>query len=314
MNLPADDKLKLFRARLEAIAKERFAEAWRWLDARQAAHALVLPWRIRDEEALAELRRAGIPAELRDARVVAVAAEHRAQLLSHPLVQEGAVYPMAYSSILAARMLAPDEAAKVLDACAAPGGKLLALIAEAPRAAYTAIERVRARFYKLSSVLARAHAPAQVRLKLGDARRVIPRLSMRFTHILVDAPCSTEARIRPSDPDTLAHWSLRKIREQARKQRGILVAALNALAPGGVLVYVTCSFAPEENEMVVAHALAKVPEVELAPVGLSEDVPAMPALDRWGKHRFPEAVQQAVRILPGPWTEAMFVARFIKRR
>lgn len=82
----------------------------------------------------------------------------------------------------------------------------------------------------------------------------------RFDRVLLDAPCSGESRIHQDDPASWQHWKLRKIKEQARKQYGLIRSAFAALKPGGTLLYCTCSFAPEENEAVVSDFLTDTPE------------------------------------------------------
>ena len=72
-----------------------------------------------------------------------------------------------------------------------------------------------------------------------------------FDRILVDAPCSSEGRFKYDNPKSYAYWNLRKIKEMAHKQKGLLLNASRLLKPGGVLVYSTCTFAQEENEEVV---------------------------------------------------------------
>ncbi|MFX6586371.1 RNA methyltransferase, partial [Acinetobacter baumannii] len=75
-----------------------------------------------------------------------------------------------------------------------------------------------------------------------------------FHRVLLDAPCSGEGMFR-KDPEAIRHWGPGAPRRASEVQKGLLSQASRLLGPGGVLVYSTCTFAPEENEGVVAHFL-----------------------------------------------------------
>ena len=92
------------------------------------------------------------------------------------------------------------------------------------------------------------------------------RYAGQFDRVLLDAPCSAEGRFAIGDPKTYRYWKVRKIHEMVRKQKRLLFSAIRCLKPGGILVYSTCTFAPEENEGVVSWALKRfADEVELVP-------------------------------------------------
>jgi 16S rRNA (cytosine1407-C5)-methyltransferase len=129
----------------------------------------------------------------------------------------------------------------------------------------------------------------------------------------VDAPCSSEGRFKVDDPDTVAYWSLRKVKEMSYKQKGILLSASRLVAPGGVLVYATCTFSPEENEEVVDWFLRKSEglfDVEDAGV---EGVPRLPCLTQWGKGVYHEDVMKCLRVKPDQTYIGFFVAKFRKK-
>ncbi|GIR63487.1 MAG: hypothetical protein CM15mP68_1530 [Pseudomonadota bacterium] len=131
----------------------------------------------------------------------------------------------------------------------------------------------------------------------------------RFDRVLLDAPCSSESRMRWQDVKTYQHWSLRKVRETQRKQKSLLRSAYAALKPGGVLLYCTCSFAPEENELVV-EALLRKTDAQLLPI---ENLPqhSVPGL-RTGQEKFVITTQQSRRILPNGIWDGFYLARIIK--
>ena len=91
-------------------------------------------------------------------------------------------------------------------------------------------------------------------------------LGVRFTHILLDAPCSGNPVI---ESEFFDRKSVDGIREMQALQRELIRSAVQALAPEGILVYSTCSLEPEENEANVAWALQQYPELELLDTGLT---------------------------------------------
>ncbi|HHH39338.1 MAG TPA: RsmB/NOP family class I SAM-dependent RNA methyltransferase [Sedimenticola sp.] len=226
---------------------------------------------------------------------------------------EGRLYIQGLSSMLAPILLAPRPGEQVLDLAAAPGGKTLQMAAMmANRGRLSAVEPVRSRFFRLRANLER-HGATMVKAYRMDGRAVGSKVPERFDRVLLDAPCSSEARFRAQRPESWAYWSLRKIRECAHKQRRLLESGLRALRPGGTLLYCTCSFAPEENEAVVDAALARHPgELEVEPLGLElEDL--QPGLDHWQGRAFDPALAAAVRVLPGADREGLFLCRLRRR-
>ncbi len=240
------------------------------------------------------------------------------ELLTHAgPATDGSLYVQGAASIRAARALGalPDQ--RVLDLAAAPGGKTLVLAAAMQgRGELVAVDAVKARFHRLRANLDHAGA-GHVRTWLGDGRRVPRDFHQHFDRVLLDAPCSSEARIDPATPKTFANWSLGKVRDMARKQWGLLGTALRCLAPGGEVVYSTCSFAPEENEATLAAWLTVDDSddraAELLPLDLGEGVTTRPGLERFGRKRWPEQLHLARRIVPDALHEGLFVARLRRR-
>ncbi len=224
---------------------------------------------------------------------------------------DGCLYVQNPSSWLAACVVDPQPGDEVLDLAAAPGGKTIAMAAAmANEGRIAAVEPVPARFHRLRANLDRCGVTIAA-LYQKDGRGVGRLVPERFDRVLLDAPCSSEARMRWDEPASYRHWSLRKVRETSRKQKRLLRSAYAALKPGGVLVYCTCSFSPEENELVVQQLLA-ASDAALLPVLLDEAVPAMPALTTWQGKALSDELAHAVRVLPAaPW-EGFFLARLTK--
>jgi hypothetical protein len=116
----------------------------------------------------------------------------------------------------------------------------------------------------------------------------------RFDHVLVDAPCSGEGTLRRRAGD-VPDQSKRFLGYVTRAQRALLEGAVRLVRPGGTILYVTCTFAPEENEAVVSDVLAHAP-VELEPIAL--DVPHAPGLTRFEGRVYDARLEGAVRIYP----------------
>ena len=153
---------------------------------------------------------------------------------------------------LAIELLGPKEGEHILDACAAPGGKTVQIAWRG--ASVVACEVNPKRRRRLEENLAR--------LKLGV--EVIPELpaSQTFDKVLVDAPCSNTGVLRRR-PDARWNWNGEKLAALVKLQSEILDACASRVAPGGVLVYSTCSNEPEENEAQVAAFLARHPDFSL---------------------------------------------------
>ena len=166
------------------------------------------------------------------------------------------------AAALPARMLVPGPGMRVLDLCAAPGGKTMQLAASG--AQVTALDLSEARLERLRQNLARTGLGAEiVRGDVMDWQPAAP-----FDAVLLDAPCSATGTIR-RHPD-LPH--VRKPADVAALvdlQAAMLDRALGFLRPGGVLVYCTCSLLPDEGEAQITAALARHP-------GLVADTPPQP--------------------------------------
>lgn len=150
----------------------------------------------------------------------------------------------------------------VLDLCAAPGGKATALGAKLAGegllvANDISASRAKALLKNLeifgirNSFVTNAY-PAKLAEQFAGA----------FDKILVDAPCSGEGMFR-KDLANARVWSLEKVKECAKTQHEIIRQAVSMLRPGGLLLYSTCTFSPEENEQTIASLLQEHPELQL---------------------------------------------------
>ncbi len=227
--------------------------------------------------------------------------------------RDGAIYVQSLSSMLPALVLDPQPGEVVLDLTAAPGSKttqIACLMQHQGR--ITANDNNKIRFYKLrANVIQQGVGDIELTLQHGETFG--RRHPNAFDRVLVDAPCSAEGRFLLSEPKSYRFWRPGKIHEMARKQRRLLRSAIDAVKPGGVVVYATCTFAPEENEGVVHWVLAQCGEaVEVEPftLGVSN---VTPGLAQWEEASYHPSVRQTQRILPTNEMEGFFIARLHKR-
>jgi 16S rRNA (cytosine967-C5)-methyltransferase len=167
-----------------------------------------------------------------------------------PGFEEGAWWVQDAAAALPAKLLGDVKGREVLDLCAAPGGKTAALAAAG--ADVTALDRSKPRLERLNENLARLGLP--VRTVAADAASWSPGRQWEF--ILLDAPCSATGTAR-RHPDVLRLKSPADRDKLAALQARLLDNAASLLAPGGTLVYCTCSLEPEEGERQIETFLAR---------------------------------------------------------
>ena len=174
-------------------------------------------------------------------------------------VQDGAAQ-------LAAILLDTQPGQYVLDACAAPGGKTCHILERTPDVTLVALDHDPARLDRIHQNLRRLGLKAQV--ICGDAATPGPWWQgLQFDRILLDAPCSASGVIR-RHPDIKHHRTEQDLVELVRTQTRILDSLWPLLAPGGKLLYVTCSILPQENEQQVRALCARHKDATLVPLDL----------------------------------------------
>ena len=193
-------------------------------------------------------------------------------------------------------VLDPDPGDRVFDACAAPGGKATQLAALMDdRGTVVANDSNLGRLSALRFNAERLGVTA-LAVTHQDARNysLKPLAFDEFDHALVDAPCSCEGTIR-KNPTTLEQWTEDHVHSVAGIQKGILRRAIQATRPGGSVVYSTCTFAPEENEAVVQHALdSEECRLEEIDIGLE----SVPGITEWDGDTYDSSLERAIRIYP----------------
>ncbi|MFH1519762.1 MAG: RsmB/NOP family class I SAM-dependent RNA methyltransferase [Candidatus Omnitrophota bacterium] len=225
--------------------------------------------------------------------------------------QKGLIYVQNLSSMLPVLCLAPANEDRILDLCAAPGAKTTQISSLAPGAEIVAIDNARNRYYKLLANL-KAQGVESAKAMLIDGIWVRKKFPEYFDKILADVPCSAEGRFLTTNPKSFKYWKQRKVKEMVHKQKKLLHSAFFALKEGGILIYSTCTFSPEENEGIIDWFINKFKEkVEILPIELSFKN-AREGLLQWKDKRFSLSLRLTKRIIPDASMEGFFVAKLKK--
>lgn len=200
-----------------------------------------------------------------------------------------------------------QDAKRILDACAAPGGKTLILAERHPKARIVACESSAARLEQLRTRL--EFLGERVECRQADATALAE--EAEFDLALADVPCSGTGTLG-RNPEIRHRLRVEDLARQAERQRAILAAALRAVRLGGCVVYSTCSLEPEENEEVVAAVLAAHSNCRLVSIaGRIDALRQKEILTENGAQCLRGALtpEGCLRLLPGRFkTDGFFVA------
>jgi NOL1/NOP2/sun family putative RNA methylase len=191
--------------------------------------------------------------------------EEKSAVTKHPYYHAGLCYVQEPSAMIPAEALQVEPGQWVLDLCAAPGGKTTQIAGKlansglliandvSPKRLAPLIQKVQA--FGITNTFVTHESPE----RLGNI------FAGQFDRVLVDAPCSGEGMFS-RNPRSIQQWSPDYVNECATLQREILVDAIKMLAPGGILVYSTCTFSPEENEGAIQWILDHYPQMAVDPL------------------------------------------------
>jgi 16S rRNA (cytosine967-C5)-methyltransferase len=184
-------------------------------------------------------------------------------IMSLPGYAEGAWWVQDAAAAIPAKLFGDIAGRHVVDLCAAPGGKTAQLAASGARV--TAIDRSPRRLDRLNSNLARLSLA--VESLVADAATWRPPEPVR--HVLLDAPCTATGAIR-RHPDVPHLKTPDDVARLAAVQERLVGAAAEMLAPGGILVYCTCSLEPQEGPQQIAKLLARGAPIRRKPIDAAE--------------------------------------------
>lgn len=212
----------------------------------------------------------------------------------HPYYFAGLYYLQEPSAMTPADRLPVEPGDRVLDVCAAPGGKATELGAKLNGTGVLAAN-------DLSSSRAKGLLKNLELFGIGnmlvlseEPGKLIPCFREYFDKILIDAPCSGEGMFR-KDKKMIRAWEEHGPEFFSKIQKSIITQAAQMLAPGGMLLYSTCTFDPEENEKTIEYLLEEYPEFELCDIRpYSGFSPGIPQESKSGSPR----LAKTVRIFP----------------
>ncbi len=247
--------------------------------------------------------------------------------------QEGRIYIQSLASMVPPLVLDPKPGERVLDLTAAPGSKTSQIASlMANQGLLVANDNSRDRFFRLKRNLEQlgvANSSLDLQLRLEHGSKIGREYNSYFDKVLLDAPCSSEARFIAGNDKSFGYWKEKKLSEIAKRQRPLIMAATNALRPGGTLVYSTCTISPEENEMQIDWLLRKVQGggksddftdeisngtklevMEIRPP--LNTIKRLPPVTNWRDKALSQEVLKTLHILPTEEMEGFFVATIKK--
>ena len=203
-------------------------------------------------------------------------------------------------------LLDPQPGERIIDLAAAPGGKATHIAARmAGRGTLFANDVHPKRVWDLAGNLERWGVRNAVVLN-EEVEHLADQMTGSFDRVLLDAPCSGEGLFR-KNPAARAEWSPALVEGCARRQAALLAQAARLVRPGGVLVYSTCTFAPEEDEGAISRFLTD--DADFEPVMTAQLPGFTPGRPEWVTNGAPDALRRTIRLWPhiGPG-EGHFIA------
>ena len=197
-------------------------------------------------------------------------------------------YFLDEASVFAAQVLGVEPQDDVLDMCAAPGGKTLVIASMLKgEGSLQSNDRSPDRRIRLSHVIENC-LPAEWRSVINvtgyDGMKFGLHKKESYDRILLDAPCSSDRHVLNS-PEHLKVWSAKRVKRLSVEQGALLASAVDALRPGGTLVYGTCALSPMENDDVVKKILKKRPSMRFDRI---EEIPEGADRTEFGVHILPD--------------------------
>jgi len=243
----------------------------------------------------------------------------QSELMKTDLFLDGKIYLQSLASMVPVIVLDPKAGEKVLDLTSAPGSKtsqIAMMMDKKGELIANEIDQIRfeklAHNMKLLGVEDDEKDDWDFELVNEDGIKIFEKYSNYFDKVLLDAPCSAEARIDLADRRSYSYWNEKNIKDHAFLQKKLLFSAWTCLKPGGTLVYSTCTFAPEENESQIVWLKEKfggemqIEKIEINSLEKSRN------LSEWKDIKFDKEINKCCRILPDKYIEGFFVVKIKK--
>ena len=239
-----------------------------------------------------------------DALIIKNANEKDIQKLE--IYQKGYIYLQSLSSMVPPLVLNPKEGENVLDLTAAPGSKttqIASLMNGKGHILANELDKLRCERLKYN---VQSQGAEIVDVINGRGEKIGDLYPEQFDKVLLDTPCSGEGRFIAEIAGTYRNWSLKTVKELSKIQRKLIKSGYNALKPGGIMVYSTCTLNLEENEDILKWALEnlnlKIMDIDL---NIKNAIPG----DKLGTNL---GLEKAIKILPNKETEGFFIAKLRK--
>ena len=226
----------------------------------------------------------------------------------------GYYYIQEIASMLPIIVLNPQKDETVLDLCSAPGSKTTQIASEMENTGTIIANEVSAGRIKILASNSERCGVTNIIITKKDGFVLCKKLKeqkFQADKILVDAPCSGEGTLR-SSPKTYVMWNIKSVKNLSKIQKNLASTAFEILKPEGIMIYSTCTHAPEENEEVVNFLLEKFgKEIEILEVKLP--FKAREGIVSWEDKNFDKRIKLCARVYPHDNnTEGFFISKFKK--
>lgn len=213
----------------------------------------------------------------------------------HPFHEAGVYYIQEPSAMTPVSYLGAQPGEKILDLCAAPGGKSTQIASYMKNEGLLVCNEIHPARAKILSENIERMGIRNALVTNETPKHLSGLFDAYFDRILVDAPCSGEGMFRKNE-DACGEWSLENVKLCAERQDEILDCADLMLRPGGRLVYSTCTFAPEENEGSVARFLRRHPDYEIIKADKYEGMSSGEV--KWADCHATKGMENTIRLFP----------------
>ncbi|KAA8756119.1 MULTISPECIES: RsmB/NOP family class I SAM-dependent RNA methyltransferase [Paenibacillus] len=212
----------------------------------------------------------------------------------HPYYHAGLYYIQEPSAMAPVELLQVEPGDRVLDLCAAPGGKTTQIAAKLQGKGVLVTNDIHAERTKALAKNVELYGVRNAVVLNESPERIANAFPHYFDKVLIDAPCSGEGMFR-KDEDMVKSWEHHSVEKCVLMQRDILETAARLLAPGGTIVYSTCTFAPEENEAMIAEFLNV--NHDFVVMNIPEETGFAPGRPEWVRQMMPEKAEETEAVL-----------------
>lgn len=239
-----------------------------------------------------------------DALIIKNANEKEIQKLE--IYEKGYIYLQSLSSMVPPIVLGANENENILDMASAPGSKttqISAMMKNTGHIVANELDKIRCERLKFN---VENQGATNTKIINGYGEKLGDKYPENFDRVLLDTPCSGEGRFIAEIPGTYRNWSVRTVKELSKIQRKLIKSGYNALKPGGIMVYSTCTLNLEENENILRWALENL---NLKMMDINLDIKGAIPGDSLDTKL---GIEKAIKILPTKETEGFFVAKLRK--